>query len=108
MDLIYSETPQRSGNVVFRRDSDNDNFMYLICFENNDLITLNRLALRVFEMCDGQTSIKDIIRNLQEEDPESSSEEILEYTLFCIRDMQSKGLLYLGNPGIIKELGIKV
>ena len=106
MNLIYSETPQRKSNIMFRKDSENENFMYILCFENNALITLNRIALRIFEMCDGKTSVKTIAESLKEEDMEVSPEEILEYTLFCIRDMQNKGVLYLGNPGIIKELGI--
>lgn len=105
MEMILSETPERHKDLRCRKED--QRFMYILAFGTNDLITLNKLGLQIFEKCDGSTTVKEIVETLDWGEDKATFTEKLEHTVFCIRDLQKKGIIYNGNPGIVSELGME-
>lgn len=106
VELILSQTPERYTDLKYRKDELTGEHLYLLSFDTNDLITLNKTGMQIFEMCNGKTTIKEMVEKLCHDNDPLSFDEMLERTIFCVRDMQKKGLLYKGNPNILKELEV--
>lgn len=104
--LLLAETPARTDGLKIREDTESGDFMYILAFACNDMITLNRGGKEIFRMCDGDTTVEQITQKLYESNPAGSYMEVLESVLYCIRDMQKKGILYKGSAHILKELGV--
>jgi hypothetical protein len=107
LNLLLVETPERSNRLRVRVDRETGDFVYILAADTNNLVTLNRSARDVFEMCDGNTPIRRIAEALHERRPERTFIEILEEVVFFVRDMQAKRVLFGGSPHQLAELGVE-
>lgn len=95
MKELLQRYPKRHENVAWRTIVDK---ALLVNPKDSFIYPLNTVATRVWELMDGKTSIKDIIKKLCEEFEHEES-AIQRDTLEFLEELQGAGLIYFEEEG---------
>ena len=108
LSLILTERPRTVGRLKARFDGEEDE--KILCVRNpvvNSTDFLNRTAAEVFQLCDGEHTIAQIVEALHKKYKlEISRDEFAGTIIKCIRFLEARGLLYkrkYGRYRLIKQ-----
>lgn len=94
MEIDKVDYPKISPKIVCREEEDE---ALLFDPENGSIRILNHLGYKIWSMCDGKHSIKQIIEKVKELHPSVSYGRIENDVRLFIQDLIKKGLLVEGE-----------
>jgi hypothetical protein len=101
LDLFLNETPQRCQELNVRSEDETGDFLVIFDQKRNNICTINSVGKKIFNLSDGERSLGEILKILKEDFDVKKDFELLESSLYFIRDMQKKGIFYYGSAHMI-------
>lgn len=69
------------------------NFYLGVSFKSGGLISLNRVAGEIYNLCDGKKSLDDVVEEMKVRYPDVEIEQLRYDVLKCVRNLEFKKLL---------------
>ena len=94
IDILKNRVPIKMDNTKSRNEKD---FLVATTGLVPRFVILNRSSKEIYNLCDGNSNIDNIIKNIAESHPETDTKKLAHSVIIGMRDMESANLITLIN-----------